>query len=703
MKITQIVAFIIILFSLVGYTPDVFGQWQWAKGSKNPDRVCEGYPVAVDALGNVYTCTQIDNFSGTFGATITVWGTDTIHNAGYYQLIIASTDSSGAYRWALGTQNNSAFVVGMAADDCGHLYVYGIYNWPIIVLGGDTLNNPYPDNGMYFLAQLNTNGTVNWLRNIGPQSTVSTVAETYPGGVCTDKQGNVYVSGIYNGSSVHVGSTTLTNSSPDTNSCDIFVAKYSSSGTPLWARSFGGDSSDFNLCMAASRNGDVYIGGYYFSHYIALAGDTVFNPDGTANQYLFLAKYDTYGSPKWIKGSKGRVMDNVNALATDVWGNVYMVGGYFDTIAFGSVSLPVNTTTVPYDFLFKFDSTGNARWARSVTGASEDIYGFGVAADNCGNIWMSIGGEGTPAETLVLAEYDTSGAFMSSTTQGFGGDDMSSLAVDNRGGLYIGGDFMGSPHVVGGDTLVASDSAAESMFIAKFSYPMSVCVLDTLPHITICTGASDSLEGSFLCGYWTSSNSSVAAVGSLTGVVTGISAGTATVTHSTAAEGFETLQVTVLPSPDKITGSKNICLDSSVTLADSTTGGGWTSSNTVVATVGSATGVVHALSAGVAVILYTGSNGCTAIDSVTIRKCALGVPLTRSPSDILMYPNPAGSELNISAPGPINDLEITNSIGQAVIKAQYSTNAITADIGMLRPGIYIARVNSTVIGKFVKE
>jgi len=44
---------------------------------------------------------------------------------------------------------------------------------------------------------------------------------------------------------------------------DIFVAKYSSSGTYFWAEGFGGVSSDVGSGIAVDKSGNVFTTGYF--------------------------------------------------------------------------------------------------------------------------------------------------------------------------------------------------------------------------------------------------------------------------------------------------------------------------------------------------------------------------------------------------------------------------------------------------------
>ncbi len=135
---------------------------------------------------------------------------------------------------------------------------------------------------------------------------------------------------------------------------------------------------------------------------------------------------------------------------------------------------------------------------------------------------------------------------------------------------------------------------------------------------TLCVGNSVTLTDAGT-GTWSSSNTSVAIVGATTGVVTGISAGTATITYTRSIGCRITTTVTINPVPAPITGVNMLCLGQSTTLADTSSGGVWYSSNTAIATVGTSTGIVNSTGTGIVTISYSYSTGCMSSFVITVN------------------------------------------------------------------------------------
>ncbi len=193
---------------------------------------------------------------------------------------------------------------------------------------------------------------------------------------------------------------------------------------------------------------------------------------------------------------------------------------------------------------------------------------------------------------------------------------------------------------------------------------------------TICTSNTVNLTNATPGGTWTSGSPTVATVGS-TGIVTGVTAGVATISY-TSGTCISTATVTVNAGAAAITpaGGATLCIGSTFTFSDATPGGVWSSTATGVATVGS-TGIVTGVGAGVATISYT-TGSCAAITTVTV---------TSSGSPIV----PSSATICIGTPFTFTDAATggTWSLGGSAIATITGTTATTATVNGISSGTAI--------------
>jgi len=140
---------------------------------------------------------------------------------------------------------------------------------------------------------------------------------------------------------------------------------------------------------------------------------------------------------------------------------------------------------------------------------------------------------------------------------------------------------------------------------------------------TVCAASTVALTDAISGGNWSSSGTTIATVGSA-GLVTGILAGTATISYSVTnscgtATATQLVTVNPLPIAGSILGSSTVCAGSNITLSDVSAGGVWSASNgnAVVSS-----GLVYGLTAGVDTISYAITNSCgtaTATAVITIN------------------------------------------------------------------------------------
>lgn len=144
------------------------------------------------------------------------------------------------------------------------------------------------------------------------------------------------------------------------------------------------------------------------------------------------------------------------------------------------------------------------------------------------------------------------------------------------------------------------------------------CVIGHIrPFIIMPPGLTTTLTNGTSGGTWSSSNSSVATIGS-TGFVTAVATGITTISYSLPSGCVATKSFTVVTTPSAISGSNNICLSATTTLTNAG-GGNWTSSAPGIASIGSASGIVTGAAAGAATITYSLGTGCMVTMPFTVN------------------------------------------------------------------------------------
>ncbi len=202
--------------------------------------------------------------------------------------------------------------------------------------------------------------------------------------------------------------------------------------------------------------------------------------------------------------------------------------------------------------------------------------------------------------TTTLADASTGGTWSTSSTH---------ATIDTFTGVVSG---------------VSSGVATITYTLATGCSTTTVVTVNPVPgaisgDTTVCTGATTSLTNSLTGGSWSSSSTATATIGSTSGLVSGLSAGTTIISYTMPTGCSTSRGMWVYPTPAAITGTTTICAGLTSTLADDTTGGNWSSSNTAVASIGSTTGVMTGVGSGSATVSYTLGTGCFATAHITVN------------------------------------------------------------------------------------
>ncbi len=273
-----------------------------------------------------------------------------------------------------------------------------------------------------------------------------------------DGGGNSYITGFYNGTATF-GATELISSGQS----DVYVAKYDSSGSEVWVKSFGGGGVELSDGIAVDSAGNSYITGLHtsgaqFGAFTLSAG--IFD--------IFVAKLDSSGTVLWAKAAGGAgQFDQGAGIAIDGSGNSYVTGKFQGTATFDSIVLSSGNM-----FVAKYDPNGNVLWAVSASGASRDI-----AVDSAGNSYVigDYGGTATfgafvlntaGASDIFVAKYDSSGNVQ--WAQSAGGTQSEAgrgIDVDSLGNSYVTGSFQGASTF---GTFMIIGGQVSNFFVSKY-------------------------------------------------------------------------------------------------------------------------------------------------------------------------------------------------------------------------------------------
>jgi hypothetical protein len=295
-----------------------------------------------------------------------------------------------------------------------------------------------------------------------------------------DPSGNCYVVGYFDSPSITFGPFVLTNADNSGNSPDIFIVKYNSSGSVLWAQNVGGIYPEQGTAVETDVFGNCYVAGFFSGSTITFGATTLTNVGGTD---MFIAKYDASGNVLWAQRCGGSGSDLPVAISTDGAAGCYVSGSTTSfSLVFGSINL-VNNSGAIIPFTAKYDASGNALWAKIGQGNNNTAEVYDASSNLSGDNFITgyfygtqivfgsdtifnpdITGNNT---AIFLVKYDVLGNQVWTRTCAGNGNYLSySVVADVSGNCYITGSFYSPTVIFGSDTL--HNAGSINMFLTKY-------------------------------------------------------------------------------------------------------------------------------------------------------------------------------------------------------------------------------------------
>lgn len=296
---------------------DTDGEFCWAHraGSTNFDGV---HDIILDPEGNVL-------ITGYFNGSVDFDpgpGTATLTEAGGGDLFFAKYDASGNYLWAK-KAGGSQYEVGnsIVTDPAGNLYISGPFMSTNADFDPGTGTVLLSTNGGYdmFLASYDPSGNFRWAKKTG--GTLNDIG----GLVLFDSSGKLLVAGMFKSSNIDFdpGNGVVTISS--SGGYDFSLARYTTEGTLLWAKGFGGTLDDFYNGIITDDQGNIHLSGQY-QNSIDLdpgPGSVLLTSPGMND--AFFAKYDSNGNYVSHFSISSTADETAGPLGLDLSGNLVSV------------------------------------------------------------------------------------------------------------------------------------------------------------------------------------------------------------------------------------------------------------------------------------------------------------------------------------------------------------------------------------------
>jgi hypothetical protein len=314
--------------------------------------------IDVDNAGNIYAAGSCAEPNASFSGVNVP--TDLTYNTW-----LVKYSPQGDYQWARYVEDITCSHPQVRVDTVNHIYfsseLYGAYAFGNLTAQGPSNNF----NGDFFVAQLNTNGDFQWVREVPAGST---------GTVTT---GNRNYLDAYNGEVVFAGSTRGVISwdndietATQGFASDGLVLKYDSAGTLVFVKTFGGTSEDRVDGVSFNSVNDIVVSGMARG---MAAFDNFTHDAGDVNNFPYVGKITSV------------ILENPEHQAPilSVWPNpaddsIYFLG--IDTIS-GAIfnvigqkiksfttaaSQPLNVASLPQGvYIIRTDTNGAVRFVKS--------------------------------------------------------------------------------------------------------------------------------------------------------------------------------------------------------------------------------------------------------------------------------------------------------------------------------------------------
>ena len=188
----------------------------------------------------------------------------------------------------------------------------------------------------------------NWAKSAGGTGNDAGTA------IAIDNFGGVFIAGNFSSPTFTIGTSTFTNNGGS----DIFIAKFDTAGTFLWAQQLGGAGNETVKSIAVAPDGGIFLADT-FSGIINLGASTL-NSSGLKD--IYLAKLNTSGILQWTKQIGSASDQTIPDVVTDSRSFVYVSGQGNNGLSVDGIPVPAGDC-----FVIKIAPNGDVRKIKSIS------------------------------------------------------------------------------------------------------------------------------------------------------------------------------------------------------------------------------------------------------------------------------------------------------------------------------------------------
>ncbi len=411
---------------------------------------------------------------------------DDLETSGSWDGFFAKFDLEGNFifaRKAGGIGIDASFSIALDSEE--NIYMAGIFE--ATANFGNGLENYYlTSNGDYdgFLAKYDAEGNLIFARNMGGVSYDQCIAVT------TDLNNNVFVTGIFYGTSDFDPGIEVHNLYSDILIGGVFLVKYDEEGNFLYANSATGDVAEvYPSTVATDSHGNAIIIGTYT--------DVVsfYTPSDTVTltpleEETYFVKYDSTGHLVFATtmGQAGGYIYG-QTIAVDSDDNIFIAGSFTGDIDFDVYEdTHILSSNSSGDIFFaKYNSNGNLLFVKALEGMDFWEHVHDITLDHEGNIYIagqfgscdfdpgpsifSMEAGFDDSADIFFAKYDSEGNLVYVNSYGVANIDVAhGIALDEAENIYLTGSFNDNidfyPGYQGGELF---SNSYDDIFLVKFS------------------------------------------------------------------------------------------------------------------------------------------------------------------------------------------------------------------------------------------